>query len=98
MWAWGCIIYQLLAGRPPFKGPNEYQTFQKITRLEYTIPEGFPAQAQELVKRVLVHDPAVRFGADDPTYAAIKAHPFFDGIDWETLHTQTPPKVRSGYF
>ncbi|KAJ1672132.1 serine/threonine protein kinase, partial [Spiromyces aspiralis] len=33
VWAIGCIAYQLLAGRPPFKAPNEYLTFQKILRL-----------------------------------------------------------------
>ncbi|EXX77803.1 Pkh1p [Rhizophagus irregularis DAOM 197198w] len=40
-WALGCIIYQLIAGRPPFKGANEYRTFQKIVNLEYSFPDGF---------------------------------------------------------
>ncbi|MAB10903.1 MAG: hypothetical protein CME96_08570 [Hyphomonas sp.] len=28
-------------------------------------------------------------------YAQIKMHPFFAGVDWETLATQTPPKLEA---
>ncbi|QEL58048.1 hypothetical protein CJJ09_000079 [Candidozyma auris] len=35
IWAFGCILYQLIAGKPPFKATNEYLTFQKITKLQY---------------------------------------------------------------
>ena len=30
VWAFGCIIYQMIAGKPPFKATNEYLTFQKL--------------------------------------------------------------------
>ncbi|KAJ3025137.1 pkb-activating kinase-like protein, partial [Rhizophlyctis rosea] len=33
IWAIGCILYQLLSGKPPFRASNDYQTFQKITNL-----------------------------------------------------------------
>jgi 3-phosphoinositide dependent protein kinase-1 len=54
LWALGCMIFQMLAGRPPFKGPNEYQTFQRITKLEYTFPDGFPEAPRDLVRQLLV--------------------------------------------
>lgn len=54
-WALGCIIYQLIAGRPPFKGANEYRTFQKIVNLEYSFPDGFPPVARDLVQKLLVN-------------------------------------------
>ncbi|KAM0242087.1 hypothetical protein ACHAP5_007407 [Fusarium lateritium] len=74
LWAFGCIVYQLLAGRPPFKGGSEYLTFQKIVNLEYDFPPGFPAAARDLVERCLVLDPARRL-----TIEHIKNHEFFDG-------------------
>ncbi|KFA53242.1 hypothetical protein S40293_04708 [Stachybotrys chartarum IBT 40293] len=74
LWAFGCIIYQLLAGRPPFKAATEYLTFQKIVNLEYDFPAGFPPAARDLVERCLVLDPARRL-----TIEHIKNHEFFDG-------------------
>ncbi|CAD6449211.1 0ba21197-d372-48b4-b6f1-d246275bded5 [Sclerotinia trifoliorum] len=75
LWAYGCIIYQLLAGRPPFKAANEYLTFQKIVSLEYEFPPGFPPAARDLVERLLVLDPQRRLSIEH-----IKNHEFFDGM------------------
>jgi 3-phosphoinositide dependent protein kinase-1 len=77
LWAFGCIIYQLLSGRPPFKAANEYQTFQKIVGLDYDFPPGFPFAARDLVERLLVLDPQRRLSIEH-----IKNHEFFDGIEW----------------
>ncbi|KAF9102130.1 pkb-activating kinase-like protein [Mortierella sp. AM989] len=92
LWALGCIIYQLLAGRPPFKGSNEYQTFQKIVKLEFSFPAGFPKAAMDLVSRLLVHDPNERLGANN-TIEKLKQHPFFEGIEWTDLWNQPAPKL-----
>jgi 3-phosphoinositide dependent protein kinase-1 len=77
LWAFGCIIYQLLTGRPPFKASNEYQTFQKIVGLDYEFPLGFPPAARDLVERLLVLDPQRRLSIEH-----IKNHEFFSGIQW----------------
>lgn len=90
LWAFGCIVYQLLAGRPPFKASNEYQTFQKIVNLDYTFPPGFPPAAKNLVQRLLVLNPADRL-----PIPAIKAHRFFEGTRWgKGLWSQQPPRLR----
>ncbi|CRK33013.1 hypothetical protein BN1723_014705 [Verticillium longisporum] len=90
LWAFGCIIYQLLAGRPPFKAGTEYLTFQKIVNLEYEFPPGFPAAARDLVERCLVLDPARRL-----TVEHIKNHEFFDGHPFgKSLWRQQAPRLR----
>jgi len=90
LWAFGCIIYQLLAGRPPFKGGSEYLTFQKIVNLEYEFPMGFPAAAQDLVERCLVLDPARRL-----TVEHIRNHEFFDGQPFgKELWKMKAPRLR----
>ncbi|KAI9714929.1 MAG: hypothetical protein M1812_006242 [Candelaria pacifica] len=91
LWAFGCIIYQLLAGRPPFKAGNEYQTFQKIVGLDYEFPKGFPEVARDLVERLLVLDPSKRLSIEH-----IKNHQFFDGITWgRDLWKQKAPRLKS---
>ncbi len=91
LWAFGCIIYQLLAGRPPFKAANEYQTFQKIVALDYEFPRGFPEVARDLVERLLVLDPQRRLSIEH-----IKNHQFFDGITWgRGLWQQKAPRLKA---
>ena len=53
-WALGCILYQVLGGRPPFQARTEYLMFQKIVNLEYEFPLGFPADAKDLIEKLLV--------------------------------------------
>ncbi|KAI2468427.1 kinase-like protein [Annulohypoxylon bovei var. microspora] len=90
LWAFGCIIYQLLAGRPPFKAGSEYLTFQKIVNLDYEFPAGFPPAAKDLVERCLVLDPARRL-----TIEHIKNHEFFDGHQFgKGLWRMKAPRLR----
>uniref|UniRef100_A0A8C9WMB7 3-phosphoinositide-dependent protein kinase 1 n=1 Tax=Scleropages formosus TaxID=113540 RepID=A0A8C9WMB7_SCLFO len=94
LWALGCIIYQLVAGLPPFRAGNEYLIFQKIIKLEYEFPEKFFPKAKDLVEQLLSLDPTKRLGCEEMGgYNPLKAHPFFESITWENLHLQTPPKL-----
>lgn len=54
LWAIGCIIYQMLVGKPPFKGSTEYQTFELIKNREFTFPENFIPTARDIVNKLLV--------------------------------------------
>ncbi|KAI0190338.1 kinase-like domain-containing protein [Astrocystis sublimbata] len=90
LWAFGCIIYQMLTGRPPFKAATEYFTFQKIVALDYEFPQGFPPAARDLVERCLVLDPAQRLTIDH-----IKNHEFFDNQPFgKALWRTRAPRLR----
>ena len=96
LWALGCIVYQMVAGLPPFRSRSEYKIFQQIIKLEYEIPDGFSELAKSLVGQLLVLDPSKRLGAQDEHgagYPSIRAHPLFEGINFETLHEQNPPPI-----
>ncbi|XP_016324236.1 3-phosphoinositide-dependent protein kinase 1-like isoform X2 [Sinocyclocheilus anshuiensis] len=94
LWALGCIIYQLVAGLPPFRAGNEYLIFQKIIKLEYEFPEKFFPKAKDLVQRLLSLDPRKRLGCEEMGgFNPLKCHMFFETISWENLLVQTPPKL-----
>ncbi|KAJ7078895.1 kinase-like protein [Mycena belliarum] len=99
-WAFGCVIYQMIAGRFAFNDRSDYLTWQKVKKVEYDFPSGFDEQARDLVKRLLVHDPLERLGAGPPGSPndtnALKAHPFFSSIVWTSLWTEAAPPVEAG--
>lgn len=100
LWSFGCIIYQMLAGTTPFKGPTEYLIFQKILNVEYDFPENFNESAKDLITKLLRFNPRDRLGFNDPKenmYQSIKNHPFFKDIDWNSnLYRQKPPEMNRG--
>lgn len=91
IWAFGCIIYQMIAGKPPFKATNEYLTFQKITKLQYAFTAGFPIVIRDLIKHILVLAPSKRFTIDQ-----IQRHYFFQLVQWndfDLIWGTNPPEL-----
>ncbi|KAI5967548.1 PKH1 [Candida margitis] len=91
IWAFGCIIYQMIAGKPPFKATNEYLTFQKITKLQYAFSAGFPTVIRDLIKKILVLQPSRR-----ATIPEIQSHFFFKDVnfdDYNQIWLTEPPEL-----
>lgn len=71
IWALGVTLYCLLCGRVPFEAMNEFELFDKITHDTVEIPEHLDDEARDLLKRMLIKNPADRI-----TIPEIKRHPF----------------------
>ncbi|CAM6126751.1 unnamed protein product [Calypogeia fissa] len=86
MWALGCVIFQMLDGRPPFKAASEYLTFQKVMSRDFIMPQQFHPEAKDLIDKLLNLVPEKR-----PDFATVKKHPFFSGVTWSDLWTSPAP-------
>jgi hypothetical protein len=89
----------MLSGRSPFKAATDYLIFQKIKNLDYEFPEDFPQVAMDLVQRLLVTDSEKRLGSKAMGGVdSIKAHPFFQGVDFDQAFQQPAPEIAHHYM
>ncbi|XP_010452349.1 PREDICTED: 3-phosphoinositide-dependent protein kinase 1-like [Camelina sativa] len=93
LWALGCTLYKMLSGTSPFKDASEWLIFQRIIARDIKFPNHFSEAARDLIDRLLDPDPSRRPGASSEGYTALKKHPFFTGVDWKNLRSQSPPKL-----
>ncbi|KAK9712428.1 hypothetical protein K7432_007146 [Basidiobolus ranarum] len=93
-WSLGIVLYEILQGDPPFFGETVTETYYKITNHQETLHfvEDIPLseEVKDLIKRLLC-DKENRLGKNDSQ--EIKDHPFFEGVQWDTIREQTPPFV-----
>jgi serine/threonine protein kinase len=98
LWAIGVIIYKFFAEFSPFIGSFEQEILDKIVEENPIFPEGFPEAAKDLCTLLLTKDPLKRLGAgksgSENDIFALKSHYFFEGIDFNNLHTKESPIPR----
>ncbi|KAJ4963781.1 hypothetical protein NE237_023720 [Protea cynaroides] len=88
-WSVGIILFELLTGVPPFNAENPEIIFENILNGKIpwsSVSSNVSFEAQELINRFLTHNPNQRLGANGAP--EVKAHPFFKGINWDTLALQ----------
>ncbi|XP_042435275.1 serine/threonine-protein kinase D6PK-like [Zingiber officinale] len=93
-WTLGVFVFEMLYGVTPFKGPDHELTLANIVAraLEFPKEPTVSAAARDFITGLLVKDPERRLGSTMGA-AAIKRHPFFNGVKWALLRCAVPPYV-----
>ena len=99
-WALGVLIYEMLAGQPPFDGEDEDELFNSILEQTVSFPRSLSKEAISIIKGFLTKNPNRRLGSGETGEQDIRDHVFFKYIDWIKLfklEIQPPfkPKVKS---
>ncbi|KAL6574297.1 hypothetical protein OROHE_001201 [Orobanche hederae] len=88
-WSVGIILFELISGTPPFNADHPENIFDNILNRKIpwpAVPDEMSCEAQDLIDRLLVHNPDERLGAKGAF--EVKAHSFFSGVDWDNLTLQ----------
>lgn len=84
----GILIFEMLAGYPPFFDDNPFGIYEKILAGRINFPTHFDSAAKDLIKKLLTADRTKRLGnlrggADD-----VRRHKWFRGVDWAVLQAK----------
>lgn len=84
-WTLGILLYEMIAGIPPYYDENTNQMYHNILHKDLEFPEGVTKNARTLIESLLRRTPSERLGSGARGAEDIKSHPFFANISWVDL-------------
>ncbi|XP_067656914.1 G protein-coupled receptor kinase 5-like [Haliotis asinina] len=88
-WGLGCIIYEMIEGKAPFRARKEKVKRDEVDRRvkedTETYSSKFSEDCQAVCQALLQKNPTCRLGCSSEGAAEVKAHPFFKNINFRRL-------------
>mmetsp|Transcript_48049 Transcript_48049/g.135768 ORF Transcript_48049/g.135768 Transcript_48049/m.135768 type:complete len:333 (+) Transcript_48049:82-1080(+) len=90
-WTLGILLFEILAGYPPFYDDNPFGIYKKVLAGQIEFPGGMELKAKDLIKRLLMHDQGKRLGCLKDGVDDVKRHKYYKGLDWDLLGSRSLP-------
>jgi len=86
-WAFGVLMYEMLAGQSAFYmyGTDQASLFKRIVLVKYDFTKSFNDDLKDLITKLLIRRPANRLGKLKGGAADIENHAYFKNIDFDKL-------------
>ena len=90
-WTLGVLTYEMLHGEPPFASEDQMTTFKRISAGRYVIAQHVGSSARDIIRRLLLPNPAMRLGMLKGGAGDVLKHSFCSHIDVEALEARRLP-------
>ena len=92
-WSLGILIYEMLAGVPPFYSENANLMYKLIETAPLRFQDGtrWSPEVRSLITKLLCRESTRRLGAGPSDDMQIKAHEWFKTMDWDKLYAKKLP-------
>eukprot|EP00996_Jenningsia_fusiforme_P000595 NODE_1532_length_1500_cov_64.081323_g823_i1.p1 GENE.NODE_1532_length_1500_cov_64.081323_g823_i1~~NODE_1532_length_1500_cov_64.081323_g823_i1.p1 ORF type:complete len:304 (-),score=83.93 NODE_1532_length_1500_cov_64.081323_g823_i1:64-975(-) len=81
-WAFGILLFEMMAGLPPFYNENVNEMYELILNKPLEFPNTIGKDAQDLISQLLIRDVSKRLIDGEK----ILKHPFFSSINFDKLY------------
>ena len=95
IWAFGCVLFEMVSGRPPFTGDTVSETLADVMKSEPpwpTLPASVPTNLHGLIRRCLVKEPRQRIRDVGDVRLALEGA--FETTAPQTTAAATSPDLR----
>ncbi|XP_071506475.1 G protein-coupled receptor kinase 5-like [Diadema antillarum] len=94
-WGLGCLIYEMIEGRAPFRARKEKVKREEVDRRvkedEEKYSHKFSEDAKDICRKLLEKDVSLRWGFENGSAQTVKDHAFFTSISFSRLEAGMVP-------